>query len=303
MVAGLVVLVVAPLSGYWLAGWVTRPLHTILHTTARLRPGALRERVPLRGYGDEMDELSATLNSLLDRLETHLDQQRSFVANAAHELRSPLAALRTLAEVALSHEHSPAEYQDRLADILESCAALSVLVNQLLLLAEGEASLVGAVGPVRLDLLAARAVDMFAGTAEAREVSLRIERSLPALARGNETHLRQIVYNLLDNAIKFTPAGGSVEVEVYPEEEGRSVILRVIDSGSGISPADLPHVFERFYRADKSRAREQRGGYGLGLSICQAIVAAHGGEIRLTSRLGQGTTVMVRLPGELVGEG
>jgi signal transduction histidine kinase len=300
-VAALVIVVVAPVTGYWLAGWVTRPLHTMLHTTARLRPGALRERVPLRGNGDELDQMAGTLNSLLDRLEAHLDRQRAFVANAAHELRSPLASLRTLAEVALTHDRTPEEYRECLADIIEGCEGLGVLVNQLLLLAEGEASLVGAMGAVRLDQLAARAVDMFGGTAEVRGVKLRTGSVAPTTARGNETHLRQVVNNLIDNAIKFTPAGGTVEVEVRPASGDRPAVLRVRDTGVGISAEDLPHVFERFYRADKSRTRGQWGGYGLGLSICQAIVSAHGGEIQLTSRPGQGTTVTVLLPGD--GEG
>jgi two-component system, OmpR family, heavy metal sensor histidine kinase CusS len=295
VVAGIIV-VVGPLSGYWLAGWVTKQLQTILQTTSRLRPGALRERVPLRGTGDELDQMSATLNGLLDRLEAHMERQRAFVANAAHELRSPLAAVRTLAEVALNVERSPEDYRERLADILEACESLSILVNQLLLMAEGESGLVGTVNPVRLDQLVARAIDMFSGTAESRGVTLKFDSDVWATARGNETQLRHVIYNLLDNAIKFTPSGGTVTAEVRPGTGGGPCSLCVRDNGIGIPEEDLPHLFERFYRGDKSRSRcDGAGGYGLGLSICQAIVSAHGGEIRVESKLGQGTAVTVLL--------
>jgi signal transduction histidine kinase len=262
-----------------------------------LQPGNLAARLPLAGTGDELDRLAATLNGLLDRLATHLDRQRAFVANAAHELRSPLAALRTSAEVALSVDRSPEEYRELLADLVEGCEALGVLVTQLLLLAEGEAGLVGPPVPVRLDLLAEKAVDMFAGIAEQRQVTLRFVFRGIAFVAGNDTHMRQVVNNLVDNAIKFTPAGGLVEVEVQGGSGPRPCVLRIRDSGVGIPPENLPHVFERFYRGDKARGRDPRGGgTGLGLSICQALVVAHGGIIELESAPGRGTTVTVQLP-------
>jgi signal transduction histidine kinase len=130
ILAGAAILLVAPPVGYWLAGRATRPLKTIIATTDRLRPGAMTERLPLRGNGDELDQLSATINGLLDRLAGHLARQRDFVANSAHELRSPLAALRTSAEVALQRDRSPAEYQDLLGEMVEEVAALSGLVTK-----------------------------------------------------------------------------------------------------------------------------------------------------------------------------
>jgi signal transduction histidine kinase len=295
-IAALAVVVVAPWSGYWLAGRATRPLATIARTAARISPGTatMAERVPLRGTGDELDRLAETFNRLLDRLAEHLEGQRAFVANAAHELRSPLAALRASAEVALGRELAPEDYRERLADIVESCDALVGLVNQLLLLAEGEAGMVGTQSPVALDRLAAKVVEMFSGIAESREVTLEARSTGPVLVPGNEIHLRQVISNLVDNALKFTPAGGTVEVEVTagPGE----ALLRVRDTGSGIAAADLPHVFERFYRADRARQRSAGGGgFGLGLSICHALVTAHGGQIALASQAGRGTTVTVTL--------
>lgn len=291
------ILLAAPLSGYWLAGRATRPLATILQTTARLHPDNLSERLPLRGSGDELDQLSATMNGMLDGLAAHLEQQRSFVANAAHELRSPLTAMRTAIEVALERDRSAAEYRELLTDTIEECIGLGNLINHLLLLAEGDAGLLHADGEVRLDQLVQRSVDMFQGIAEQRGVTLIAEASKPVLVPGNRVHLREVIHNLVDNALKFTPSGGSVNVEVSAPPDAPGVQLRVCDTGSGIPADDLPKVFERFYRADKSRQRSQPiGGNGLGLSICQAIVHSYGGEINVASTLGKGTTVTVSLP-------
>jgi signal transduction histidine kinase len=291
------ILVMAPLSGYWLAGRATSPLATILEMTGRLHPDNLGERLPLRGSGDELDRLSATINTMLDRLAAHLEQQRLFVANAAHELRSPLAAMRTSVEVALQRDRPATEYRDLLAELVEQCAALSSLINHLLLLAEGDAGLLNAEGEVCLDQLATAAVDMFQGIAEQRGLDLKVQAPHSIRARGNNVHWREVIHNLIDNALKFTPAGGRVMVEVSAPSEDGQVRLRVIDTGTGITPEDLPNVFERFYRADKSRQRAQPGvGNGLGLNICQAIVKAYGGDISIASLVGKGTTVTVSVP-------
>jgi heavy metal sensor kinase len=300
LVAGAVILVVAPLGGWWLAGRATRPLATILATTARLRPDRLVERLPLRGTGDELDRLSETINGMLDRLAEHLRRQREFVANAAHELRSPLAAMRTTVDVALAHDRSAEEYRELLADLAEECGSLGSLVNHLLLLAEGDTGLLPADAVTRLDQLAVRSVDMFRGVAEVRGVGLELSVDGPVPVRGSDTHLREVIHNLLDNALKFTPAGGRVAVTVErsgPPGDTTLAQLRVRDTGGGIPAADLPHVFERFYRADKARPRDREAGsHGLGLSICRAIVTGYGGSIELDSTEGAGTVVDVLLP-------
>ncbi len=300
LVAGVVILVVAPLGGWWLAGWATRPLATILATAARLRADRLVERLPLHGTGDELDRLSATINGMLDRLAAHLQRQRAFVADAAHELRSPLAAMRTSVDVALTHDRSAEEYREVLADLAEECTALGGLVNHLLLLAEGDAGLLATDTCARLDQLAARSVDMFGGVAEVHGITLELSAPAPVPVRGHDTHLREVIHNLIDNALKFTPANGRVTVAVEriePPGDLPRACLRVCDTGCGIAAADLPHVFERFYRADKARQHDRGpGGNGLGLSICHAIVTAYGGSIDLDSREGAGTTVTVFLP-------
>jgi signal transduction histidine kinase len=301
LLAGALIIGVAPLAGYFLAGRATRPLSSILRTTRELRPDHLDERLVVRGTGDELDTLAGTINSFLDRLAIHLRQQREFVAHAAHELRSPLAALRALIETALERERSGEEYRDLLGDLSEECAALGGLVTQLLLLAESDA---GQLRPgdtvLGMDQLVQRSVDMFRGVAEQKGVGLELNRLEPVLVRGHASHLRQVIHNLLDNAIKFTPAGGRVSVEVRREPAeggpGKAVLL-IRDDGDGIASEDLPHLFDRFFRGDRARRRGQTGsGSGLGLCICQSIVHAYGGDLHVESSPGAGTTVRVFLP-------
>jgi heavy metal sensor kinase len=301
--SGLVTLLLAPLGGYALAGRATRPIAKIIATTARLQPSRLDERLPLRGTGDELDQLSQTINGMLDRIASYIDRNREFVANAAHELRSPLTAIRSTVEVALNRTRSPEEYATLLTDVMEECSRLAGLVNRLLLLAEGDAGRLGARDQsVRLDRVVREALDMFEGVAEARGVRLHANPLAAVVVPGDEFHLRQVVRNLIDNAIKFTPDGGQVEVAIAVDGDGRRARLTVRDTGIGIPAADLPRIFERFYRADKARTREGRvGGHGLGLSICQSIVTALDGEIRVESTPGQGSTFTVVLP--LVGGG
>lgn len=294
--AGIVVLVVAPLGGYLLAGRATRPLARIMDTTARLHPAQLSERLPLRGSGDELDRLSGTINGFLDRIAAYIAQNREFTANAAHELRSPLAAIQSSLEVALNIERSSEEYKEILAVVLEECGSLANLINQLLLLAESDAGrLPWDPEPVHLDRILSKTVEMFQGFAEASGIVLECDRDhLPtALVQGNANRLRQVINNLVDNAIKFTGPGGKVVIDL--REEGGDLVLSVRDTGPGIAAEDLPHIFERFRRGDKSRTRTVRGS-GLGLAICRSIIVNHGGQIAVESKLGSGSTFVVRLP-------
>jgi heavy metal sensor kinase len=301
LLIGAALLIAAPLGGYFLAKVATEPLREIIATAAQLHPSQLSERLPLRHTGDELDQLSATINGLLDRIAAYLERNREFTANAAHELRSPLAAIRSAVEVALNAPRTPQEYHELLCDIVEQIAELSLLVNQLLILAESDS----AEAPwrrdsVRLDQLVARALDMFQGVAEER--GIRMDSSgFPALfVQGDAARLREVINNLIDNSLKFTPRGGTVDVDLDFDPAAHQARLRVSDSGAGIDADDLPHIFERFYRGDRSRAREsQTRGNGLGLSICLAIVTAHGGRIDVDSTLGRGTTFVVRLPAQV----
>jgi heavy metal sensor kinase len=298
LTAGMVILFVAPLSGYLLAGRATRPLARIITTAARLRPSHMEERLPIRDTGDELDQLSLTINHFLDLLGDYLERNREFVANAAHELRSPLAALQSSVEVALNTDRSVAEYQDMLCEIADECGQLRVLVNQLLLLAETDAAAQPLeVRPIAFQQLVERSVDMFRGAAEERGLTLNASAPDEVYVLGNADRLRQVINNLIDNSIKFTPRGGRVSVSLHVDFAANQLSMSVADNGQGINPADLPHVFDRFYCGDKSRRREDLAhGNGLGLSICHSIVHAHGGTIRVESEPGRGATFTVTLP-------
>ena len=291
------VLIAAPLCGYWLAGRATRPLAKIIATTARLRPTRLNERLEVRGTGDELDQLSQKFNRLLDRIGSYLQERRDFLANSAHELRTPLAAIRNSIEVALAGGRNRAEYEELLTEILEESESLQVLVNQLLLLSETETERLK-VDKQRVPFheLVERAVDMFSGVAEYHDIRLKCPELSPVEVEGNAQHLRQVIYNLLDNALKFTPAQGIVTVTLQCHEATRTAILTVQDSGPGIPVDELPHVFERFFRGHRTRSAIEKKGTGLGLSICQAIVRAHDGTLEVDSQLGKGSRFVVRLP-------
>ncbi len=299
---GAVTLLLAPLGGYALAVRATRPIAKLIATAARLQPTRLDERLPIRGTGDELDQLSLTINGMLDRIASYVARNRDFVANAAHELRSPLAAIRSTVEVGLNRARTPEEYTVLLTDVMEECSRLAGLVNRLLLLAEGDAGRLGARDQaVRLDRIVRESVDMFEGVAETQGVALQAAELPPVSVPGDEQHLRQVVRNLIDNAIKFTPAPGAVYVTLGVQPDRQRAWLRVRDTGVGIPAADLPRIFDRFYRGNKARTREAGpGGHGLGLSICQAIVGALAGEIRVESQPGRGSTFTVWLP--LLGE-
>lgn len=298
VLAGGLILVLAPLGGFWLSGRATAPIAQIIHTTARLRPSHLDERLPLRQSDDELDQLSQTINGLLDRLASFVQEKRDFLANAAHELRSPLAAIGSSVEVALNSERSPQEYAALLEDIMEECGNLGVLVNQLLLLTEGERQPESQSDQaVDLDRVVRRAVSMFEGAAEAEGLDLQISRLDPAVVHGDEHLLQQVINNLLDNALKFTPPPGVVRVEIRADPAEGAALLEVSDTGIGIPAEDLPRVFERFYRGDPSRQRQgARRGSGLGLSICQAVVQGLQGSIKVQSQPGTGTTIQISLP-------
>ncbi len=298
LAVGLALLLIAPLGGYLLAGRATRPIAQIIRVTNRIHPAQLDERLPIRGSGDELDQLSQTINHFLDRIAAYLRQSREFTANAAHELRSPLTALQSSLEIALNADRTTEEYKEVLSVLLEECGQMRVLVNQLLLLAEEDAGRLRLHSQaLRLDQIIANSLEMFQAVAEAAEVELTARRLDAVTIHGDGNRLWQVINNLIDNAIKFTPARGRVSVDFRLDDDRRECILEVSDTGAGIDPRDLPHIFERFYQGDKARPRESSArGLGLGLSICQAVVAAHGGTIEVASTPGHGTTFTIRLP-------
>jgi heavy metal sensor kinase len=280
--------------GYLLARKALKPMEQLHRQTAQITAERLDRRLPVPNPGDELGHLAQTINAMIARLERSFGEVRRFTADASHELRTPLTAIRTEAEVALRKSLTPAEHQGLLGSILEECERLTRLTDQLLDLAREDVNaLRQPLEPLDLAALLNRVVDTMRPVAEAKGLALRQECPGSLWVRGDGTRLRQVFYNLLDNAIKYTPEGGTVEVWLGRRDGSAVAVVR--DTGIGIPAEHLPRVFDRFYRVDRARSRTQ-GGTGLGLSIVQSIVAAHGGRIEIASTPGEGTTCTVTLP-------
>jgi heavy metal sensor kinase len=294
--AGPMALLVAGGLGYLLARKAMAPLDQLDRLTREITAEHLNRRLPVVNPGDELGRLAMTINAMIGRLERSFAEIRRFTADASHELRTPLTAIRTETEVALSKPMDKAECQQLLGSVLEECERLTRLTDQLLALSREDAGSGKQLREV-VDLAAVvqGAVETMRPLADAKAIQLSFRAGGMHIVRGDEGRLRQVFYNLLDNAIKYTPEGGTAEVTLDQRDGVVKVTLR--DTGIGIPAEHLPHVFERFYRVDKARSRAE-GGTGLGLSIAQSIAAAHGGRIDLASAPGQGTTCTVSLPAE-----
>ena len=284
----------ASAGGLFLAGRALDPIDRITRAAAEIGADDLSRRLNFRGSRDEVGRLAATFDRMLDRLEHAFRRQRQFTADASHELRTPLTMLASQIDVALERERKPAEYEDLLRSLREDSARMTQLVSELLTLARADA---GQQLLTREDLdlgeLVGSVVQAMQPLATQRGVQL-IEHVQPHVpVSGDQTRLTQLLINLVDNALRYTPTGGNVTVDVT--EKSGWAELRVEDTGVGISAEHLPHLFERFYRVDAARARTD-GGAGLGLAIAQWISQAHGGQITVDSELGKGSTFRVRIP-------
>jgi len=287
-------LLVAIAGGLFLAGRALDPIDRITRTAAQIGAEDLSQRIGCAQQADELGRLAATFDHMLERLEAAFQRQRQFTADASHELRTPLAMLASTIDVALQRRRAPAEYQRLLASLREDAAWLNQLLGDLLTLARADAGH-DALEREVLDMqeLATQVVTAMQPLAEARGVRLLRGHSDAVLVLGDQTRLLQLLVNLVDNGLKYTAPSGWVRVSV--RQDAASAVLAVTDSGAGIAPEHLPHIFERFYRAAAARDRAA-GGAGLGLAICSWIAEAHGGTIAAQSAVGRGTTMTVRLP-------
>lgn len=280
--------------GYVLARKALAPVDQLRRATDEITAERLDRRLEVSNPHDELGRLGLTINAMIARLERSFAEIRRFTADASHELRTPISVIRTEAEVAMRKPPDAEEYQSLAGSILEECEHLTRLTDQLLTLSREDA---GAwrdeTEQINLAALATDAAAMMRPLAEARQQTLTLDARGRVTVAGDAARLRQVVYNLLDNAIKYTPQDGRIDVSVRKQDHW--AVLAVRDSGIGIAAEHLPHVLERFYRVDKARSREE-GGTGLGLSIVDSIVTAHGGRIQITSQPGEGTTCTVFLP-------
>jgi len=289
-----VALLVAMAASWWLSGFALRPLSRVAVAAGDINVHTLERRLPGRGVGDELDHVVDAFNGTLGRLEHAVGEMRQFSAALAHELRTPLAALR--GEIELTWRTlaaSPAE-RDRCASQLEEIDKLSRLIDQILTLARAESGQIRlTTAPVNLTDLAASLVEQLEPIAAARAIELRCDPSDAVVINGDAGWLQRLLLNLADNALKFTKEHGRVVVRVT--REGSDARVEVQDTGVGLSPADAQQVFERFFRADPARSSSTDGA-GLGLSLVQWIAAQHHGTVAVQSRFGEGSTFTVTLP-------
>jgi len=286
---------VAGIGGYWVTRRNLAPLASMAEQASRITGSNLETRLDAgNSAAEELSKLSSSFNELLARLAQSFENMRRFVGDASHELRTPISIIRGEADVALAQERGAAEYKQALALVLDESRRLSRLVDDLLNLARADA------GRVKLrveefywnDLLA-ECCRSAQAQARARGVALACLPHDDLAFRGDEELLRRMVMNLIDNAIRYTPEGGRVNVSL--SARAADVAIGVADTGAGIAPEVVPHLFERFYRGDKARSR-QDGGFGLGLAIVKWIAESHRGAVEVASTPGAGSTFTVTLP-------
>ncbi len=296
-------LITASAGGFWLSGLALAPVDEISHAAQRISIENLADRLEVTPTGDQLQRLSETLNAMLSRLEASVRRITQFTADASHELRAPVSLIRTTAEVAVQNRNRPAgEYLEALEEILDEAERTSQVVDSLMLLARADS------GKESLERFHVDATAIVKGAAEqgeklARNHGLEFTTNFPkrpVSVEADADALRRAILILLDNAVKYTPQGGTVKIAL--EADDGFAVVSVSDTGIGVASQDLVHIFDRFWRADKARSREQ-GGAGLGLSIAKWIVDIHGGSIEVESEPGKGSSFHIRLPLDQTQEG
>lgn len=286
-------LALAALGGRFISDRALRPIDTITRQAQAISEQDLHRRLNLDLPDDEVGRLARTLDAMLARLDTAFQRQQRFTADASHELRTPLTVIKTNIGVTLNRPRTPKQYETALDQIEGEVDRLTRLTDDLLLLARADASRsIGQRREIDLAAIACKVCEELRPLADSKRLTLNCETPVATSVYGDLDQLHRVLFNLLENAIKYT-AQGSVGVRVAGAD--KSVRVSIEDTGPGIPAEHLPHLFERFYRVDAARSREL-GGSGLGLAIAHSIVTAHGGTIDVKSDMGHGTTVTVTLP-------
>jgi signal transduction histidine kinase len=285
--------VLAASGGYLLIHWTLRPVDRIAGKAEQITQHNLSERLPVPGTGDEFDSLSIALNRMITRLDDAFLNSKRFVADASHELRTPLTILRGELE-SMFHEGVPAPHRERVGALLVEVERLSMIVERLFALSRLDAGEAQSEW-VRFDLaeLATTTAGQMTLLAEDRRIAVSCEAPSPVMVHGDRSRLKQVVVNLLDNAIKYTQEGGAVRLRVLASQD--LAFLEIIDTGVGIPPEDLPRIFNRFFRVNQTRSQHPEGA-GLGLAIVESICNANHCEIEVESVLGKGSCFRVKLP-------
>jgi heavy metal sensor kinase len=287
--------ILASLTGYWLSGLALSPIKEIIRTVRGIGVQDLTGRLTVPEPQDELRSLSETLNDMLARIESSVKRLTQFTADASHDLRTPVALIRGSAELALRRSRTEEEYRETLSRILAASEETSHLIENLLTLARADAGaedfLFERINLLALVQKAAEEADILAA-AKGIQIAQEFPPE-PLWASADERALQRVLLIVLENAVKYTPKGGHINIRLASEQG--NAIIEVRDSGIGISEKDLPHIFERFYRADQARSREP-GGSGLGLAIASWIVKKHGGTIEAHSTLGSGSVFRLLFP-------
>ena len=288
-------IIIATVIGWFMAQRALSGVTAVTRTARRIADGAFEQRVPVKIAGDEIDQMAVMFNRMLDRIETLVSGIRDMGDNIAHDLRGPITRIRGLAEITLTTKTGIDDFEQMAASTIEECDGLLDMINAMLLISQSEA---GASRierkPVDLSRLSEDACELFLPAAEDSQVNLTCtipEKSV--LLNGDVRLLQRMIANLLDNAIKYTPAGGTVSLALERQKMDGIIRLTVRDDGIGIAPAERAHIFDRFYRGDASRSQP---GNGLGLSLARAVAQAHGGDITVFSQPGEGSEFVVSLP-------
>jgi heavy metal sensor kinase len=288
-----ILLVVAAGVGWFMAKRAVSGVEAVTRTARKISANVLQERVPVKDTGDEIDLLAKTFNEMLDRIQALVKEVKEMSDNIAHDLKGPITRIRGAAEVTLTTSHSMGEYENMAASIIEECDRLLGMINTMLMISKTEA---GVDKPyledVDISKLLMDTCELFLPVAEDKGISLSYDTPDVIHLNGDVRMIQRMLSNLLDNAIKYTPSGGKITVALA-QNSSETVLISVSDTGIGISPEELPHIFERFYRGDQSRSTS---GIGLGLSLSMAIAHAHGGDITATSISGRGSTFTITLP-------
>jgi len=290
-----VLLLLASAGGYWLSRKAIAPVGEIARAAQSISEHELSKRLPILQTGDELQSLSETLNEMFGRLERAFQRVTQFTADASHELRTPVALMRTRTEIALRKQRSEADYRETIVRIHQELEITSALIENLMTLARADS------GGEALEVASTNLNEVLLEISESARLlaegkSIHYDQQLPETplcVSGNAPSLRRLFLILIDNAVKYTPREGRISV-VLGASDGAAV-TEIRDTGIGISSSDLPHIFERFYRADASRSRES-GGTGLGLSIAKWIAEAHQGKISVASKAGEGSVFRIQLP-------
>lgn len=286
------VMFLAALFGWFMAKRALSGVEEVTRTAREISAGDLERRVPVPGNAGEIDRLATTFNQMLDRIQKLVTEITEMNDNIAHDLRSPITRIRGIAEMTLTTGKAIEEFKGAAADTIEECDRLLEMINTMLYISEAEAG-AGTLAKDKIEMsdVVRAACELFQPIAEGKGVCLVSDIRNPLRVRGELQKLQRMVANLIDNALHYTPAAGKVTVVV--DGNGNQGVIAVTDTGIGISEADLPNIFTRFYRCDDSRSTD---GAGLGLSLVKAIVRAHGGAIAVTSTAGVGSTFTVTLP-------